>query len=81
MSRYALRNQSKIAYKLGEKFLIRLIASLDWAFRNDNFELREFEKPHTLIIIDDQHNSSGKIVFHVIKKTFDVYNLAYKEII
>ena len=82
--RYSLRNKSKIESAYGEKFYKRLIDSLDQEFNNPNFnpELKEMEgEKYPVIDVNDAGHTCGLILFYVIRKTFDVYNLAFKEVI
>jgi len=66
---------------LGENFLKRIISSLDEAFESNSFTIHKTdEKYHTLDINDNGH-TCGLIVFYIIREQFDVYNLAYKEIV
>ena len=80
--RYSLRNQNKISAAFDEKFLKRVLDSLTESFK-ENRPPPELHKddPFPIIYIDDEGHSCGFIVFHVIRKTFDTYNLAFKEII
>ena len=81
MPRYSLRNQHKIKANYGQKILNRIIENLDYWFGN-NCSIEEHEhEPYNLISIGDNGHTDGIIVFHVIRKTFDCYNLAFKEFI
>lgn len=85
MARYALRNQAKIKKALGEKFLNLLIVSLDKHFeRIDALISTHFDEEDNRTYMSVAHPQGGngaEFLFVVIRKTFDVYNLAYfKEI-
>jgi len=83
MPRYSLRNQTKIKEHFDQKTLSRIIESLDSHF-NEEKEIIEHSMPgfnYKAISVDDSGNSCGFIIFFVVRKTFDVYNLAFKEFI
>lgn len=81
MPRYSLRNQHKIKKAYGDKFLKRVISSLDEAFKLNRIEVNEDCEPFAILGINDNGHSCGLILFHVIRKTFDVYHLAFKEVV
>ena len=81
MSRYSLRNQSKIQSSFGEDFLIWLNKSLKIHFDNtDKIEEFEYEgEKHKVIHIQNiQPKTDSVFELYVISKMYDVYNLAYK---
>jgi UDP-2,3-diacylglucosamine pyrophosphatase LpxH len=79
--RYSLRNQYKIKEKLGEEFLKYLLLSLNNHF-NINLEIIEYQydnEKYKVIHVDNvQPKTDSYYELFVIKKTYDVYNLAYK---
>lgn len=80
--RYSLRNQNKIALAFGDKFVRRLIASLEANFEDisiEELDIQKEYKPYPILCVNDIGHSCGLILFHVISKTYDVYNLAFKE--
>ena len=77
--RYSLRNQNKISSTFSKAFLQRVLSSLDEAFKDNIFDVHEECKPYPILDINDNGHTCGLILFHVISKTFDVYNLAFKE--
>ena len=83
--RYSLRNHKKISETYGDKFLIRLLNSLNEEFQpgiNRELDIREVTgEPYSILTVDDTGHSCGLILFYVISKTYDVYNLAFKEVI
>lgn len=82
MARYSLRNKKKISDKLGIKNLTRIVTSLNEAFKTDLIELHSVEgEKHQILNINDTGHSCGLILFYVIRKTYDVYNLAFKEFV
>lgn len=81
--RYALRNQSKILDKFDQKYLDRIIRSLDAHFKSYK-EIEEIESKgerYPIIHVDDVGHTVNMFEFYVIKKIYDVYNLAFKGII
>ena len=81
MSRYSLRNQSKIQSSFGEDFLIWLNESLRKHFdNNDKIEEFEYEgeKYKVIHIQNVQPKTDSIFELYVISKMYDVYNLAYK---
>lgn len=78
--RYSLRNQDKIKEVLGEDFLKWLLLSLDYTFKNCEIIEYDYEKSQYKIIhVQNRHPKSDSFYeLYVIRKTFDVYNLAYK---
>ena len=83
--RYALRNQAKIKSALGEDLLQRILESLKQGFElwGDDID-KQIESvdghPYPLTL-DDAGHSSNVIVFYVVKKQYNVYTLAFKELI
>lgn len=81
MARYSLRNQDKIKKALGDDFLKWLLLSLNSHFKSGK-EIIEHEynnENFKVIHVDNvQPNTDSFFELFVIKKTFDVYNLAYK---
>jgi len=83
MARWSLRNQEKIAKAFGEKQLVRMTISLNRHFKQ-SAEIQSTLIPgdkYETIVIDDTGHTSNLIAFYIIRKTFDVYNLAFKEFI
>jgi len=81
MARYSLRNQNKIKKALGDNFHKWLILSLDSHFKSGKEIIEhEYEKERFKVIHVDnvQPKTDSFFELFVIKKTFDVYNLAYK---
>lgn len=81
MSRYSLRNQSKIQSAFGEDFLTWLNKSLKSHFENiDKIEEFEYENVEYKIIHvkNVQPKTDSVFELYVISKIYDVYNLAYK---
>lgn len=80
MSRWALRNQSRIANKLGNKTLNRLVASLDYYFKSNN-TIPEIDSTGeafpTKIVVPDTSRIETSFEFYVTGKTYDVIRLAY----
>ena len=82
--RYSLRNQHKISAAYGEKFLQRVLTSLDEAFKEGKPKPEEHTlqgEDYPVIDINDEGHTCGIILLYIINKTFDVYNLAFKEVI
>ena len=82
MARYALRNQHKIKASLGEEYLKLLIDSLDQFFRKaETIDLVKNEPDkdkHLYLLVPSVHPSSEiEFQFVLIRKMYDVYNLAY----
>ena len=81
MLRYSLRNQKKIADRLGDEFLKWLLLSLNDYF-NKNVEPTEYkygnEKCPIIHITNVQPHTDSTYELYIIKKTYNVYNLAYK---
>lgn len=75
MARYSLRNKDKIAEKLGKDALNRIVQCLDSAFSADikvyDIALNPKDGYPVLVLKD--------IKVYIIKITFDVYILAFKE--
>lgn len=85
--RYTLRNQEKIKSHFepyGEETLNRINESLKNAFSSNDIEnyIDNWEnEPYPILCIDDIGHSFNMIAFYVLKKQYDVYNLAFKEFI
>ena len=79
--RYTLRNKDKIEKEYGDQVLNNIVASLDDEFSRDiKLELLGDDQ-YKMIVINDLNHTSGLIVFYLIKKTFDVCLLAFKEFV
>lgn len=78
--RYALRNQRKIENKLGIDFLNDLKKSLDVCFQScsDISKMERSEERFNFISVKSL-NLKCSYEFYVIKRTYDVYLLAYKD--
>ena len=81
--RYTLRNKDKITKAYDQKYLDRMIKSLDKYFdKNKKIEVFENDgEKYEMIMVDDIGHTVNIFVFYVIRITFDVYNLAFKEVI
>ena len=80
--RYSLRNKKKIESAFNRAILSRIIKSLDEAFEYNTFSCDTIEgEKYDLLSVNDKGHTCGLIMFYVISKTFDVYNLAFKEFI
>jgi hypothetical protein len=82
--RYSLRNQNKIKNAFGDKFLRRLTASLESTFEDctiEELDVQENIQPYPILCVHDASHIAGMILFYVVSKTLDVYNLAFKETI
>ena len=81
MSRYSLRNQSKIQEAFGEDFLLWLNKSLKDYFENTE-KIEEFEYEdggyNVIHVQNIQPKTDSLFELYVVSKTYDVYNLAYK---
>jgi hypothetical protein len=84
MSRYSLRNQDKIQAHFDKKTLERILSSLT-AYFDKGVNAEDINVitggTYALLCINDIEHTSGIIMFHIISKTYDVYNLAFKEFI
>ena len=85
--RWALRNQEKIKEHFepfGDEILSRIKDSLDKAFTSDDLE-KHIEnvnnEPYPILDVNDTGHSFGCILFYVVRKTCDVYLLAFKEFV
>jgi len=80
MSRFILRNQDKISKALGKDYVKLLLDSLKDHF-NSNKEIEEHTyenlKYKIIHIQNVQKNTDSIFEFAIVKKTFDVYTLAY----
>jgi len=82
MPRFSLRNQDKIAKHYDEKYVKRMLDSLKIYFEAGKIEEIQIEgDKFPVIMLDDCGHTVNMFVFYVIRKTYDVYNLAYKEVI
>lgn len=83
MARYILRNKEKIVNYYDEKFYNRLILSLEEAFKEGKeLDIENIDgEPYPILTVFDEGHSYGFIFFYVIKKTFDVHLLAFKEVV
>lgn len=85
--RWALRNQDRIKAHFepyGDEILERIKESLEQAFKSDDIEKhidKAENEPYPILDVNDVGHSFGTILFYVIKKTYDVYLLAFKEFI
>jgi len=80
--RYTLRNQSLIILRYDHEFLDRLTKSLDEEFKLENHDIITVEhEPFPMLSINDVTHTCGLIIFYIIEQKFDVYKLAFKEII
>jgi len=83
--RYALRNQDRIADKLGKGSLDRMIKSLDHFFANPvdiNECLSYFQFPderYYTLGVNDVTNENYMILFYVVAQQYDVVRLAFKD--
>lgn len=78
--RYALRNKHKIKHVFNQSILDTIVKSLDEEFKKNTIETT-ISDPYDLLTIKYFGNDEGSIVFHVLKITYDVYKLAFKEFI
>lgn len=85
--RWALRNQEKIKAHFepyGDEILERIKGSLNQAFMSKDVE-KHIDKvdnePYPILDVNDVGHTFGCILFYVIKKTYDVYLLAFKEFV
>ncbi len=80
--RFTLKNQKKIQQAYSKKMLSRIMQSLKEYFDIGNIETISIENENReIILISDAGHTSNMIAFYVLSKTFDVYNLAFKEFI
>jgi hypothetical protein len=84
--RYSLRNQKKIADRLGKDYLELLLKSLDAYFKDRTEEVPEYGKTDKegndtgmiyIMIPSVAKNSEMEFQFVLLSKTYNVYNLAY----
>lgn len=84
MARFSLRNKVKIEKAFDPSFYTLLMDSLKEHFLNHSeieehsYDNEEFKVIHVNSV---QPNSDSTFEFYVIRKTFDVFNLAYKSVI
>lgn len=79
--RYSLRNQNKIKESLGQDFLKWLLLSLNECFSKDVAPTEyDYDNINLKVIHVNnvQPNTDSFFELYVIKKTYNVYNLAYK---
>lgn len=83
MARYSLRNQNKIAHAYSQEYLQRMIRSLNEYFENatEIEELDSGDNRFNMIAVDDIDHTVSQFAFYIISKTYDVYRLAFKEVI
>jgi len=84
MPRFALRNQRKIEGAFCREYLNLLLRSLKAHFdSHDEIEELTYEnEKHKVIHVENvQLNTDGLFEFYMIRKTYDVYLLAYKSAI
>lgn len=88
--RWALRRQDKIKAHFepfGQDVLNDIKQSLDTFFKSCNDgdveKLSEQIKgePYPILMIPYTGNTSADVLFYVVRKTYDVYLLAFKEIV
>jgi hypothetical protein len=80
MPRYILRNQDKISASLGKDYVKLLLNSLKDHFKsNKEIEEHTYEnlKYKIIHVHNVQKNTDSIFEFAIVKKTFDVYTLAY----
>ena len=77
--RYSLRKQDKIKEVIGVEALNQILGSLFEHFRTNKETIIVDSKPYPHIVIDNIFIRGSRIVFYVVSRTYDVYNLAYKE--
>lgn len=84
MSRFALRNQSKIESHFDKEVLDRILKSLKEYFKTDVKESDIHKSPndkYKTLSINDAGHTCGLIVFYILDIKYDVYRLAFSEII
>lgn len=80
--RYSLRNKDKIVESFGTKYYNLLVRSLDRYFK-DRIEIEEHNVPSLsnkykfIFVPNVQPKTDSDFVFAIIKKTYDVYLVAY----
>lgn len=73
MARYSLRNKHRIEKAYSREFLNSLVSSLDEHFKSEvAVEYRGGDRYGTITV-------GRKYELYVISKTYDVYNLAFKQ--
>ena len=79
--RYTLRNKTKIVAAYDLTLYNRMTKSLDKHFADyKEIEAIEIEgDDYKTILVDDIGHTVNMFAFYLIRKTFDVYNLAFKE--
>lgn len=81
-NRYSLRNQKKILRHVGREDFNTIIKSLDNHFKEyDNIELDDTDTKYKGLMISNINHTVGVMLFYVISKTYNAYNLAFKEFI
>lgn len=79
--RYTLRNKDKIKSAYSSKFVDRLVNSLDAAFNDKTLDIHRTNDKYDILTINDTGHTCGLIMFYIINIRYDVYKLAYKEVI
>lgn len=83
--RFVLRNEKKITEAYSQPYFSRLVGSLKKHFNELNEKGQEIEQypgePYPYILVPDKEHTVNEFAFYVIKVTYDVYNLAFKETI
>lgn len=81
MARFCLRNQSKIEKALGKDFLKWLLLSVKNHFETHK-EIKEYDYPgerYKVVLCENvQPHTDSTFELYIIRKRYDVYNLAYK---
>lgn len=83
VNRYSLRNQGKISDHYNQDFVNQLNNSLKELFNSDRpikTETREGE-PYPILIVNDIESPVITFAFYHYQTTYDVYNLAFKEVV
>jgi hypothetical protein len=82
MPRYSLRNQDKIANHYDRDYLKRMLDSLAVYFKANKIEVIQIDGDcYPVIFVSDCGHTVNDFVFYIISKHYDVYNLAFKEVI
>ena len=78
MARFSLRNQKRISASFGEKHLKLILRSLQDYFSSDTNIQELVYDGVNLKVIQVVVDLDVTLEFYVIRKTYDVFNLAYK---